>query len=389
MNRKKGKRQKNKKERYQHDGRYRQLRTTLFLRTILLLITDAVLLFIFSDLFLFGRFANFMVGILNRFIYHDYDQALEAYQLIFRNRLEWFWLMGLFAVFLVSMWIYLRNFTKYFYEINRGIDALIEENPGEVILSPELSLTERKINHIRHTLEQRKSEAAVAEQRKNDLVVYLAHDLKTPLTSVIGYLTLLRDERQISEELREKYLSISLEKAERLEDLINEFFEITRFSLSSITLEYSNVNLTRLLEQLTYEFQPMLSEKNLTCSLEMERDMTLRCDVNQMQRVLDNLLRNAVNYSFEGGTIRIGAAREGDDMKIRFSNRGNTIPKEKLERIFEQFYRLDSARSSRSGGAGLGLAIAKEIVELHQGTITARSEDERIEFEVTLPCGKI
>lgn len=389
MNRKKAKRQKNKKERYQHDGRYRQLRTTLFLRTILLLITDAVLLFIFSDLFLFGRFANFMVGILNRFIYHDYDRALEAYQLIFRNRLEWFWLMGLFAVFLVSMWIYLRNFTKYFYEINRGIDALIEENPGEVILSPELSLTERKINHIRHTLEQRKSEAAVAEQRKNDLVVYLAHDLKTPLTSVIGYLTLLRDERKISEELREKYLSISLEKAERLEDLINEFFEITRFSLSSITLEYSNVNLTRLLEQLTYEFQPMLSEKNLTCSLEMERDMTLRCDVDQMQRVLDNLLRNAVNYSFEGGTIRIGAAQEGEDMKIRVSNRGNTIPKEKLERIFEQFYRLDSARSSRSGGAGLGLAIAKEIVELHQGTITARSEDERIEFEVTLPCGKI
>lgn len=389
MNRKKGKRQKNKKERYKRDGHYRQLRTTLFVRTILLLITDAVLLLIFSDLYLFGRFANFMVGILNRFIYHDYDRALEAYQLIFRNRLEWFWLMGLFAVFLVSMWIYLRNFTKYFYEINRGIDALIEENPGEVILSPELSLTERKINHIRHTLERRKSEAAVAEQRKNDLVVYLAHDLKTPLTSVIGYLTLLRDERQISEELREKYLSISLEKAERLEDLINEFFEITRFNLSSITLEYSSVNLTRLLEQLTYEFQPMLSEKNLTCSLEMERDMTLRCDVDQMQRVLDNLLRNAVNYSFEGGTIRIGASQEGEYMKIRFSNRGNTIPKEKLERIFEQFYRLDTARSSRSGGAGLGLAIAKEIVELHQGSITARSEDERIEFEVTLPCGKI
>ncbi len=389
MNRKKGKRQKNKKERYKRDGHYRQLRTTLFVRTILLLITDAVLLLIFSDLYLFGRFANFMVGILNRFIYHDYDRALEAYQLIFRNRLEWFWLMGLFAVFLASMWIYLRNFTKYFYEINRGIDALIEENPGEVILSPELSLTERKINHIRHTLERRKSEAAVAEQRKNDLVVYLAHDLKTPLTSVIGYLTLLRDEKQLSEELREKYLSISLEKAERLEDLINEFFEITRFNLSSITLEYSSVNLTRLLEQLTYEFQPMLSEKNLTYSLEMERDMTLRCDVDQMQRVLDNLLRNAVNYSFEGGTIRIGASQEGEYMKIRFSNRGNTIPKEKLERIFEQFYRLDTARSSRSGGAGLGLAIAKEIVELHQGSITARSEDERIEFEVTLPCGKI
>lgn len=160
--------------------------------------------------------------------------------------MEWYFVIALFLVFLVSVWIYLKSFTKYFYEINRGIDALIEENSGDVILSPELALTERKINHIRHTLEQRKSQAAVAEQRKNDLVVYLAHDLKTPLTSVIGYLTLLRDEAKISEELREKYLSISLEKAERLEDLINDFFDITRFSLSNITLEYSNVNLTRL-----------------------------------------------------------------------------------------------------------------------------------------------
>lgn len=107
-----------------------------------------------------------------------------------------------------------------------------------------------------------------AEQQKNDLVVYLAHDLKTPLTSVIGYLTLLRDERQISEELRQKYLLISLGKAERLENLNNEFFEITRFNLSHITLQYSKVNLTRLFEQLIFEFQLMFEEKNLQCNYE-------------------------------------------------------------------------------------------------------------------------
>lgn len=110
--------------------------------------------------------------------------------------------------------------------------------------------------------------AKKAEKRKNDLIVYLAHDLKTPLSSVIGYLNLLKDEQQISDELREKYLSISLDKAERLEDLINEFFEITRFNLSNITLEYRMINLTRMLEQLVYEFKPMLAEKNLTCSMD-------------------------------------------------------------------------------------------------------------------------
>lgn len=384
MNRKKGKQQKNKKEKYRHDGSYRQLRNTLFLRTTLLLITDAVLLFIFSDLFLFGRFANFMVGILNRFIYHDYDRALETYQRLFRNRLEWFWLMGLFVIFLVSMWIYLRNFTKYFYEINRGIDALIEENQGEVILSPELSLTERKINHIRHTLEQRKSEAAVAEQRKNDLVVYLAHDLKTPLTSVIGYLTLLRDEGQISEELREKYLSISLSKAERLEDLINEFLEIAKYNLSTITLQYGQINLTRLLEQLVFEFQPILEKKGLTCRLAAAEDMMLNCDAGKLQRVFDNLLRNAAAYSYDQTEITVEAQSRGGEIILRFSNHGGTIPKEKLERIFEQFYRLDPGRGA--GGAGLGLAIVKQIIALHKGTITAASENGLTVFTVTLPA---
>ncbi len=142
-------------------------------------------------------------------------------------------LFAIVAVFLVVLRIYLRNFTKYFNEINRGIDVLIEERADDIVLSPELAATEKKVNEIKHTLKQRKLTANLAEQRKNDLVVYLAHDLKTPLTSVIGYLTLLRDENKMSEELRVRYLSIALEKSERLEALIDEIFEITRFNLSN------------------------------------------------------------------------------------------------------------------------------------------------------------
>lgn len=369
-------------------GEYRQMRVTVFLRTVALLFVDIIIIYALYDLFLHGRFADWAVGFMDRFVFRDYGRAMEVYQLVFRNHLEQFFAGAVLAVFLASVWIYLRSFTKYFYEINRGIDSLIEEDSGDVVLSPELSLTERKINHIRHTLDQRRSQAVSAEQRKNELVVYLAHDLKTPLTSVIGYLTLLKDEPQVSEELKQKYLSISLDKAERLEDLINDFFEITRFNLSGLTLEYRRVNLTRMLEQLTYEFRPMLAEKNLKCFLEIEPDTMLECDADQVQRVFDNLLRNAVNYSFEDGTVHILAVEEEGWIKILFSNQGHTIPKEKLERIFDQFYRLDTARSSGSGGAGLGLAIAKEIVELHNGTIAARSEHDVIEFEVALPCSR-
>mgnify|MGYP003000374655 FL=1 len=372
----------NKKQKMGNE--FKNLQTKLFVRTVVIMLVAVVAVYALYTFVLHGNFANFVVNFINFFI-DDYLQALHIYQAVFRNYMDLYILLAIAIVFLIVLKIYLRGFTKYFNEINKGIDTLIDENSGDVVLSSELVATEKKINYIKHTIQQQKLAAELAEQRKNDLVVYLAHDLKTPLTSVIGYLTLLRDENQISEELREKYLSISLEKAERLEDLINEFFEITRFNLSSITLEYSRINLTRMLEQLVYEFKPMLLEKNLKCELDIPPNIMIKIDANKMQRVFDNLLRNAVNYSFDNGTIYIAVKQDENNLHIKFTNCGNTIPKEKLERIFEQFYRLDTARSSRSGGAGLGLAIAKEIVELHNGTITAESKDETIEFEVILP----
>ena len=273
---------------------------------------------------------------------------------------------------------------SYIDDVIAAARKISQPDAQPISLPGELSDAESELNFARMQLQESLQRRKEAEQRKNDLIMYLAHDLKTPLSSVIGYLTLLHDEEQISPQLRERYLGIALDKAQRLEDLINEFFEITRFNLSEITLEYSRIDLTRLLEQLTFEFQPMLAEKNLTCSLDAPEELTLHCDADKMQRVFDNLLRNAVLYSYPATEISITAGLQDKEVVICFRNYGDTIPKEKLLRIFEQFYRLDAARSSR-GGAGLGLAIARQIVELHGGTIDAKSVEDTVEFTVTLP----
>lgn len=219
--------------------------------------------------------------------------------------------------------------------------------------------------------------------------MYLAHDLKTPLTSVIGYLTLIRDEPQISPKLRERYTGIALDKAQRLEELINEFFDITRFNLTTLVLEPERRNLSRMLEQIIDEFRPVLAEKELSVRTSIAPDVEILCDPDKLERVFDNLIRNAVSYSYERTEIYFSMVKQIEDrVEISIWNRGKTIPQEKLEHIFEQFFRLDSSRSTATGGAGLGLAIAKEIVELHGGTIRAESAKESVVFTVVLPAGQ-
>lgn len=323
-------------------------------------------------------------GVSRTIIWHGDERLYPVYRLLADNAIILLFLLWVIEFIIIFIYYWSKPL-GYLEDIVKATENIYGSREELIQLPPELGTVEHQLNQIKLNVRESQRVAREAEQRKNDLIVYLAHDLKTPLTSVIGYLTLLRDEGQISEKLREKYLLISLEKAERLEDLINEFFEITRFNLSNLTLELSKVNLTRMLEQITYEFQPMFVEKNLKCELSMEADVMMKLDVNKMQRVFDNLLRNAINYSFENKTIEITVIQDEREIIIRFYNNGNTIPEEKLERIFEQFYRLDTSRGSGTGGAGLGLAIAKEIIELHGGSITALSEDEKIEFEVRIP----
>jgi len=297
-----------------------------------------------------------------------------------------FWIGSFLLIgWFVITYYFFQKPLRYLDELVMASEQLAKSVSEPIVLPDSMKDVQDELNQVREQTQRNAMAAKEAEQRKNDLIVYLAHDLKTPLTSVIGYLALLRDEPQISKELRAKYTGIALDKAERLEALINEFFDITRFNLTRLILDTRTVNLTRMLEQITFEFNPLLAEKSLKWDLRLIPDLQTVCDPEKMERVFDNLIRNAVNYSYNDTKIILSMERLEEYAIIRVENRGHTIPPEKLSRIFEQFFRLDQARSSSTGGAGLGLAIAREIVQSHGGTITAESIDESIVFTVKLP----
>lgn len=270
-------------------------------------------------------------------------------------------------------------------EVVEESKSLISSDEKPIRLSPLLQQVEDRMNSIKQKAIRNERKAREEMQRKNDLIVYLAHDIKTPLTSVIGYLSLLNEAKDMPPEQKDKYVGVTLEKAYRLDQLIDEFFDITRFNLQYISVNKTKTNLSLMLYQLADEFYPMLSAQRKTAEVVAPEDLILWGDADKLSRVFNNILKNAIAYSYENCAIKIEAFYKDNDVVINFSNQGDVIPKEKLDTIFEKFFRLDASRPSNTGGAGLGLAIAKEIVDAHGGTISVQSNQDKTTFTVTLP----
>ena len=264
-------------------------------------------------------------------------------------------------------------------------DFMIEEKGNIDIFPKEYAEISAQMSEIKSTMRRHEQMLKEEASRKNDLIAYLAHDLKTPLTAVIGYLALLDEAQDMPIEQKTKYVNITLSKALRLEKLINEFFDITRYNLQQIDLEKESINLCHMLVQMTDEFYPLLNAHGNQTEVCVDEDVTVYGDSMKLARVFNNILKNAIYYSYPDTIIKIWAESTDTDVWIYFCNKGKTIPAGKLNSIFEKFFRMDEARSTNTGGAGLGLAIAKEIITLHGGKITAESENESTTFRISLP----
>ena len=317
---------------------------------------------------------------------HLYDLLDNIYELVFERAYFIFIIFGTTLIIVLSLLYKLLNkIFSYVFAVSESADKLFDKNVEYINLPPEMVEAEKKLNHFKTEAIKNERLARENEQKKDELIVYLAHDIKTPLTSMIGYLSLLSEIKDMPQEQRNRYIGIALDKSYRLEYLINELFDVARFNSEKIVLEKEEINLNLMLEQIADDFYPTLKEMNKKINFTSDEKTILYADPDKLSRLFNNLIKNAVNYSKENTDIDISILNKENQATVKITNKGKQIPKEKLDKIFEKFYRLDSSRTSKTGGSGLGLAIAKEIVELHGGRIYAESDMKETTFSVILP----
>ncbi len=367
---------------------YRKLKFSILLQTVLV---TALTVFVGGFLLNFvidgiynDSFADTFVELMTAFQMKE-ETAIKLYWQLIGNNKTFFMIVGFLLLFALFFYVALTKMTAYLEQVEEGIENIASDSTEPIRLITELKPIEIRLNEIKATIKRQEIETEENEKKKNDLVLFLAHDLKTPLTSIVAYLSMLDGHPDMPEEEREKYTRIALEKSIRLGELINEFFDITRYNLQNIELEPVEINLSMMLEQIADELYGVLQEKCLSCEVDVEENLVVYGDPDKLARVFDNILRNAIAYCYEGTKIAIAAQMKKKNVEIVFTNQGDKIPGDMLQTIFEKFYRVDNSRSSGTGGAGLGLAIAKEIVEKHGGMIHARSDEIHTQFIVTLP----
>lgn len=306
------------------------------------------------------------------------------------------------CVFLVIFFDLMNITLKYITDLSSTIQKVTEGNYDvEVSINydDEFGMLAANINALAKTLKDKERESIVlkenerlaynaernAEKQKKDLIANVAHDLRTPLTTVVGYLELIKNNSKLSPEDIHKYSSVAYDKSIRLQGMMDDLFEFTKLDNTDIKVHMTTINISELIMQLTDEFYPNFQEHQITPTVIItDHSLFTYGDGQLLARVFDNLLSNALKYGQDGGKIKIEVLGDEETITIKVRNYGETIPKEDLPYIFNKFYRSDSSRSSSTGGTGLGLAIAKNIIDIHKGDIFVTSRDNRTTFVVCL-----
>lgn len=305
-----------------------------------------------------------------------------------------------FIVF-VEIFFKLIDFTiEYIRKLRRSIQQVTSGNYGvqcEVEYDDELGSLAANINVLSKTLlaKEKESEklkekerAALdvernAERQKNELITNVAHDLRTPLTTIVGYLELIKDDTALSKEDVHKYSGIAYEKSIRLQEMMDDLFEFTKLDNADIKLNKSMINLSGLIMQMTDEFYPSFKDCNITPIVNLpEENIYVQGDGQLLARVFDNLISNALKYGYHNTDLKIEVSGDKKYATVKVINHGDTIASEDIPLLFNKFYRTDSSRNSKTGGTGLGLAITKNIVDLHHGDISVTSDDQITTFIV-------
>ncbi|PDY46432.1 vancomycin resistance histidine kinase VanS [Bacillus pseudomycoides] len=299
-----------------------------------------------------------------------------------------FFLISFILLSILFFFFLTKPYLKYFDEISNGIHYLANgdfTNKVQISSNDEFRDIAREINIASEKLKEAVERGDFAENSKDQLVVNLAHDLRTPLTSVLVYLDLILKEENLTKEQIKHFSTIAFMKSQQLESLIDELFEITRMNYGMLKLDEKTINISELLIQLDEELYPLLEKQHLEARLNVDPHLYINGDGKLLARVFENLLTNAIRYGDNGQFVDMNGYIDNGEVIVQIINYGDSIPEEDLPYLFDMLYTGDKARTEQQGGTGLGLCIAKNIVEQHNGTISAESNVIRTIFEVRLP----